>query len=680
MGQCEKILDNGERCSNQAVPGMRFCAEHGRISFRKVQEAEAADTAPPPPAEKEKTPPDVPPVEEEEERAQRAVPSPLGETPIFPGLRSDDRNILVAPRGVIWLTCDREDAIEADCFTRLVRALGMLSQAIDLHPANGAPQVRILRREETEEALIFLLPAEPEAGNLSTFYDAASTAARLVKGRLYIGDRLSFIQYRDDGAPRGYDAPSFPSSRRQDDDLLLVAHWGSRRLALDAFHEASLADFAMQVAPAPETTAAALATAYALVDRSLYAVLARYFRAHHLRYRLARLQRDGRELILFQIQPNPETAAERVIPPFILAYLRRMPRVTVLRDVSPGERNTILLQWRRRYPLHLPHISGTFASESMVILTGDEYGNMQVHPMPLFLDGDRLTDVYTDQGNGRQLAPQPADDVPALRLPILLRPDPGPIPPVAALILTGQEVGWVRQLLYRLPGDAFAQYRICQGKDRSILVGESLPIEGIPFGLPLRRLADTELFLPLRSRFVPALPWPILRQALDVQTGVYTFLTKEYRLDVAEEDFQPLSRTVMAQQRGMTLQVKPPATLPSLEWQPRRPARGEKLPSERPAEEETPPEKAPWWDRWFGGAGEGEEDAMKPRPPAETLDVSESAPAPVVVSEEGDVDDYLREQAQQYEETGDMLAAALCYELMDDEANSSRCYQAVMGK
>jgi len=44
--QCEKILDNGERCSNQATLGGRHCQTHGRITFKPV--ARPADTAPPP--------------------------------------------------------------------------------------------------------------------------------------------------------------------------------------------------------------------------------------------------------------------------------------------------------------------------------------------------------------------------------------------------------------------------------------------------------------------------------------------------------------------------------------------------------------------------------------------------------------------------------------------------------
>jgi len=40
-------------------------------------------------------------------------------------------------------------------------------------------------------------------------------------------------------------------------------------------------------------------------------------------------------------------------------------------------------------------------------------------------------------------------------LEVLLRPDNGPTPPMAALILSTQEMVWLRQLLYLLPGEAF---------------------------------------------------------------------------------------------------------------------------------------------------------------------------------------------------------------------------------
>lgn len=641
MGQCEKISTDGTRCSNQAVPGTRFCTTHGRISFRPLPAAPPKPKAMAAPAD-----PKVP--------TWQATAAAPGQTPVFPGLHADKRNILVAPRGVIWLSA--EAGSQDTLFDRLVHCLGFLSDAVVLQHAEDEPQVRIMQQGQNGDIFLFLLPTKTQADDLSTFYDAAATATHLSRGHFFIGTRLSFVQYRDEDAPRGYDIPGFEPHNQQK-DLLLVGSWGSHQIDLSGYKESSLADMCLRIAPVPGSATMPPAIAYVLVHRSLYAILARYFRAHQLRYRLARIQIETHDHILFEIQPNPESDAADTIPVFILDYLMRMPRLALLYDISPDNNNQILLQWQHRYPLHLPHICNTFTDNSLIILTNAPYSNLQLQPRPSFLDGDRLTTIHTKQANQYPLTAQATTELPSLQLPVLLRPAVGALPAIAAVLLTHQEVGWLRQLLYRLPGKAFHDYQLCRGDNISVLMSQSLPVEGIPFGIPLRRLADTELFLPLGSRFVPELPWPILRQALAVQDNVYTFLTESYRLDVARDDFSPLSRTLLASQRGLNLQLQPLDTLPPLNWT---------LPNQpKPAAKVQPPQT----QRVVANPGRS---APKPI----TVSPTATAASPIV---EVQPDTFLREQARQYEEAGDLLAAALCYELLHDQSNSSRCYRRVSG-
>ena len=92
MAQCEKILDNNQRCSNKAVPGSRYCQTHGRISFKPV--AKPADTAPRPAPEPAPRPGagKQPPGEKKRRRKEtppppwEARPSASGQPPAFPGL------------------------------------------------------------------------------------------------------------------------------------------------------------------------------------------------------------------------------------------------------------------------------------------------------------------------------------------------------------------------------------------------------------------------------------------------------------------------------------------------------------------------------------------------------------------------------------------------------------------
>ena len=141
MAQCKKILPNGERCSNRAVPGTDYCEEHRRqrIQFRPVPKV---PTVAAPPAEKrapKKKPPKPPPPPQ-----WVARPSAAGETPAFPGLRADARNILVAPQGCIWIGVEGAEDQPAPLFDRLVR-IGV-TQHYALAPGNHVRECECLAR------------------------------------------------------------------------------------------------------------------------------------------------------------------------------------------------------------------------------------------------------------------------------------------------------------------------------------------------------------------------------------------------------------------------------------------------------------------------------------------------------------------------------------------------------
>ncbi len=675
MGQCEKILPDGERCSNRALPGTQYCDTHSRIAFRPIKKT--ADTAPPPkPAPKPKRrvvqkrkqqktetpPPDW-----------KAMPSAAGASLTFPGLQADARNILVGKQGIIWLPTDIEEKKPDTVFNRLVQLLGALSQASDL-----PGQVRLRQQGKLGDALLFLTPTDPDASNLSAFYDIASSAARLVNGRFYIGEGNAFVQYRDDNAPRGYDVPDFtppkPVERKQ--SVLLIAHWGSRQLEMKQFSEVSIVDFCLQVTPVPDVVQALPHLVYALVQPALYPILARYFRAHHLRYRLAHLQREKEAHILFEITPRPGAPVGQAVPAFILDYLSRMPRVTLLLPALQTGNRQILLEWGCRFPLHLPHTANAFGSDEMVVLSTGLYANLRVHPPPQFFDGDQLTTVHAPQQIGKNLQPRPANKEKSLHLPVLLRPDTGPTPPVAALILSNQEMGWLRQLLYRLTGNAFEAYSVCQGKEGTVLHGGTHPVEGIPFGIPLRRLGDTEIFIPLRSRFVPDLPRSILRHALNIQENVYTFLTETYRLDLKTADFYPLSRMLVADPERTLVQfnMRTLSTLPELAWTAVPP----KIDHEDVDESEqlSPQQKSALWDKLM---------SFQPQESIrEAADIPSSGTKPTgrtrtsVEADEVELPAYLLAQARGYESSKDFLAAAFCYRVLGDTTNSGRCFRQAL--
>jgi hypothetical protein len=191
---------------------------------------------------------------------------------------------------------------------------------------------------------------------------------------------------------------------------------------------------------------------------------------------------------------------------------------------------------------------------------------------------------------------------------------------------------------------------------------------------------DTQLFIPLRARFSPDLPWALLAEALALQSGIYTFLAPDFRLDVSRDHFAPLSRALTAApgRPHVTLELRPSTDLPALRFtppeQPTTPSpagpaeAAERQPIERqPITEE---EKAGWLQRIFGGE----------QPPPEivsTISDEERAGEQVVIREvePQDVTAQLRAQAESCREDGKYLDAALYFALAGEMAAAGQSYQ-----
>lgn len=681
MAQCKRMLPNGERCSNRAVPSTDYCEQHeraGRIQFRPVSKVPEVTAPPTEEKTEEKPPPEW-----------VARPSAAGERPAFPGLRADERNILVAPRGCIWLSAEEVEDQPAPLFERLVRLLSALSQEMAL------PDQVTVRMDEEQGALIELTPPHPDAPDLSRLYDAASDAAAFSGGLLYVGEGPAFIQYRDGGAPRGYTVdgeeiqpPSAPRDRRY-----LVDREGTHPLSLAPLPEQPLDRLLLRIAPLPAMGAALPAVAYALVAPSLYRMLARYFRAHHLDYRVARFHASKKEnvpeddeattYLLFEIAPRPDAPTGALLPAFVLSYLEDLPRCAVLTEVWARAGRRLLVEWRRDYPCHPPHVLEAFPSDSLLLFTaGPDFDNLCVSPAPIFFEGDDLTAAHAPQSERADLTARDDRAGLPLDLPVRLTIDQGPLPPTAALILEGQEIAWLRRLLYRLPGEAFAGYTLCLGRERAVLVGEGLPLEiaSLPFGIPLRRVRDTQLFIPLRARFTPDLPWALLAEALALQTDTYTFLAPDFRLDVSCDEFAPLSRALTAEpgRPRVALKMRQSSDLPALRF----------TPPEEPTEEE-PSEPEPSVSRPDEAPSpqpdeRGEKAGLLRRILGDGQPVPEQKPMPtnreverVVVREveAQDLEKHLREEAESYREDGNHLDAALYFALAGDIAAAGQCYQ-----
>jgi hypothetical protein len=673
MAQCTKILPSGEQCSNRAVPGTQYCETHGRIQFRPVASS-PAPARPPQESGGGKQPTQKVAKKRKSKTTEplpsRARPISLGEPPRFPGVRADARNILVADEGLIWLREGETPRRFSSLGDRLAVLLGCLSQKIRL-----PDQVDVQMDDGGRDIFIRLKPRDLKAVEPSRFYDDVAEATMLSDGKLYIGQSRTFIQYRDASAPRGYDAEGIPLPG--EDELYLVNSEGTQVTASSALKSAPYEELLLRIAPVPALGTESPGVIYALAAAPLYRILARYFMDHYLRYRVAQLlNAKGDASVLFEVRPREDAPTGSLVPAFIISYLSALPRTVVLTDASPPNAgNRLLVEWRYRYPCRLQNVSDAFQSGSLVAFTtSPDYQSLYAAPAPTFFEGDDLTAVKMLSVRPISMTPVTTRKGMTLELPVRLTNDAGPTQLTAALLLEEREVEWMRQLVYKLPEDAFTGYSICLGKERAVLVGDGVPIEALPFGIPMQRVQSTNLFIQLRTRFVPELSWPLLSRVLSIEAEQYTFLTLDFRLDVPRKAFAPLSKMLVAEhgRPRVTLNVFPKPELPELKWQPppmperppATPAPEQQLPSHR-REEET---SLSWWGRLRGQQPSAPRREPSPSPVEQSPQIIRAAPVPT--------QDIFKARAEDFIQKGDYLSAAFCYVLTGDNINAAKYYRA----
>jgi hypothetical protein len=652
MPQCKKTLPNGEQCSNRAVPGTDYCEEHRqRLKFRPVStKQDPTGPAGQKTAQRKKPAPKTP--------TWGARPGAAGEAPVFPGLRIDGRNILVGPQGMIRLGQDSIESRAAKRFDLLVRLLTYISRHIPLHG-----HVSLWNMQEERGALVGITPPDPKSVDLSRFYDLVSEAAVLCGALLYIGTERLFIQYRDGNAPRGYDAKDVKIP--DEGNIYLVDKRGTHLFSPDDLSEEPLDCFLLRVPPLPDNKIVLPEVAYALVEPALYRMLARYFRAHNLRYRVARFDaKERNKLVLFEVAPMLPASTSDVIPAFVLSYLTSLPCCEVLIELASDSGRQILAAWKHSHPCQSDNILDAFPRDSLLLFTkGRDFSNLCIHPAPTFFEGDELISVRAPRQIRADLTPANGTEDLPLEIPVRFVKDDRPSPFPAALILDPVELGWVRRLIYRIPGEVFSRYMLCRGEKHSVLLGEGISMDRLPFGIPLRRVQDTSLFIPLHSRLSPALPWQLLAKALKIRDDYYTFIAEGFRIDVTQNAFVPLSHGLVAEpgRPRTAFVVRPEPYLPPLKW----------TPPPIPQETERKIEKKKWYQQLFRSDNSMPQKIILPIKRTR----QEKKRAPVKTTALIEEKEIMRQQGESYRRTEDYLSAALCFAMAGDKANAAYCYK-----
>jgi len=479
------------------------------------------------------------------------------QAPEFDSLSIDDRKILVASQGMVWINFSEKSQSSIDGVTVF---LSHLSQEIILEK-----YISIFQIDANNGFLISIQLNQSSQKNASQFFDKIASVTNLGGHQLYIGQNTVFVRYRDSFAPQGYDV-SIDSMNNK--EIHLVDRDTTYCLPEKYLSQKSLSEILINLPLYPDYSSSLPKMAYALVAFPLYRVLSQYFHNHQLDCHMAHIQckNDGiHDYVLFELVPKNK----QVIPSYILSYIDSLPECVVLIKPDHGKAQGFLIEWKTKHPCKILNIESAFPQNSLIIMSLDNaIQNMCIHPYPSFFPSNDILKGTSKERTKAKLAVSSDPNKLSLSIPVKLVYDHSHVWKNSAVIFQGLDRKWLKSMFYWLPTSIFKKYKIFTGEKHIVLMAETSDIEHIPFGIQFRRIQDSSLFIPLKTRFSPDLPWSMLSKALKLKKENYTFLTAKYRIELPFNHFVPLSRSLHSGSKrpGTQMKLIQPSKLPKLDW------------------------------------------------------------------------------------------------------------------
>ncbi|KPA18889.1 hypothetical protein MHK_000895 [Candidatus Magnetomorum sp. HK-1] len=546
MKQCKKIINQGQRCSNPVVPGTEYCKQHKRsFTFRRINKNTEPDI------KAEKQPP-------ADSKIQNAMPSPPGAKTQFPKLMPDKRDILIAPKACICIRSNQKQPNES-----LHRCIILLSNIMPLNT-----YVNIKTHSNNSDILILISPEQKNQDHLSVFYDALSDISSNCNAILYIGENELFIRYRDENAPRGYDAKVSSSSEK---GVYLFDIKKNIFFKQKALKDLPLQNILMTIRPQKSATLTLPETAFVTAPIPLYPLISKYLSARKLIFKVARsVFKSGKKIMVFEISLRNKTASSNQIPGFLLNGLSDLPDCQVFLQPYASPSKKILIEYGYESPCSLNHIADVFSDNQIVLLYGNtNCENFCISPAPVFLKGDTLIKGQIQSSEPIIAKPHEKTKITKLSIPLRLVHDSRSGSVTSALIIEPEECQWLMKTLYLLPEKLIQSMTVFWGQSKVIIQAKQLNMPLFPFGIPMQKMFDANLFIPLHTRMSPLLSWDSIKHALNISKDHATFLTPEFRMDCPLETWLPLSRHVISplSNPNVTINIKQSA-MPKLKWTP----------------------------------------------------------------------------------------------------------------
>jgi hypothetical protein len=437
-----------------------------------------------------------------------------------PGLGLDAKGVALGAKGLVLLPS----------IDRLVALLSVYTREHSLEDIMPSLAIEIVRSKLGTRELTLAFAAES-----SDRMDRMAETARLVGGFTFTGTSRHFVQYRDAGAPFGYDAQQLLPS-----DAGLVLYHDKFTQAYDVDKAIDLRALLLRLMPHVDpSTADDGGPRYLVAEQGLGAALIHY---------LVRSRVDG-EVAVGEWPPESafdEGPVRRTIvrvpelPPRMRPLMRTTPGITSFVPVGPG----VAVEVGYRHPVQL-RACPVFDAAGLVLVRGRGDEPWVLDKMPTM--GDLRAFARVELRPAEQPLESKAQrtgEAAVVRVPLRVMPSPAPWRNVTATWLQPHEVPLLRRLAYALPRQTILRTTIAT-TPLGAFVRSPSGIEAVPLGTFFVEI-HPGLYVPAGYDVMPKVAPEVLYRALGAPAGQVLFVTPDARsLSVAESAFVPLETSLL---------------------------------------------------------------------------------------------------------------------------------------
>lgn len=437
-----------------------------------------------------------------------------------PGLGLDSKGVALGAKGLILLPS----------MDRLVALLSVYTHEHSLEALMPSLEIQIVRSKLGTREITLSFAAES-----SDRMDQLAGAARLVGGFTFTGTSRHYVQYRDAGAPFGYDAPQLLPS-----DANLVLYHDKFTQAYEAEKKIALRALLLRLMPHLDPSNFGDPGPRLLVaEAGLGPALIHYF---------VRSRVDAQVAVA---EWPPESSFDEgpvrryvlsvpALPARMRPLMRGTPGIAAFLPVGPG----VAVEIGYRHPVQL-RACPVFDARSLVLIRGRGDEPWVIEPLPQMGDVRAFARVELRGGTSALERKATGSGAPAVvQVPLRLTPSAGAWRNVTATWIRPNELSLLRRIAYALPPHTIGRTTIALTPQGAFLRCPS-GIEAIPLGTFFVEL-HPGLFVPAGYDITPAVSPEVLHHALGASEGRILFVTPDARaLGVPEAAFVPLETSLL---------------------------------------------------------------------------------------------------------------------------------------